>query len=205
MPSPADLAQHRACLEFADAVALTTRRQFAPAMQKFAAAHAALFALYRDPAHPDLAHVALFRTVALLAAGQGAGAAGPAEALAARGMIKAWEGCKVSGLGTEAYHRSGGLTPPALAHYRQAVAAFAEAIDLLEAGLGADDPELYGPLGDYSGLLRAIGREADADLAYDRAIALPPKALSPTMIGGGYPIIALDPFGTNPLLPSQTP
>jgi hypothetical protein len=94
--------------------------------------------------------------------------------------------------------------PAALACYQQAVAHFAGAVALLEAGLGAGDPELYGPLGDYSGVLRAVGREADADRVLERALALPPKRLSAGMIGGGYPIITLDPFGTNPALPSQT-
>ncbi|MGA2043491.1 MAG: hypothetical protein ABSG83_08975 [Roseiarcus sp.] len=204
MTDQAPNLHHRACLQFADGVALMTRRQFGSAYQSLNAAHDAMLGLCRDRANADVLHVALFSTVVLLAAGQGERAAGDANQRAAMGMVKAWDGCKSCALGTDLYHRHGGLTPAALACYQQAVAHFAGAVALLEAGLGAGDPELYGPLGDYSGVLRAVGREADADRVLERALALPPKRLSAGMIGGGYPIITLDPFGTNPALPSQT-
>jgi hypothetical protein len=196
--------RHVASLQFADGVALMTRRNFADAYQRLCIAYDLLLALDRDPASADVAHVDLFRTAAVLAGGEFDRASTASNFQAAQGILKAWEGCKCSAQGTELYHRHGGLVPDALSRYRQAVSHFEEAIPLLEAGLGANHPDLKLPLADYSGNLRAVGRDADADNIDRRAEALPPSALSPQMIGGGYPIIVLDPMGTNPLLPSQT-
>lgn len=195
---------HLACTQFADGIALMTRRQFGDAYQRLCEAYDLLLELCRDPFNPDVVHTDLFRAVVVLAGDPSAPVADHANMDAAQGMLRAWQGCQRSALGTDAYHRDGGLSSRALDYYGQAVAEFETAIPLLDAGLGHDHPELLGPLGDYGGVLRAVGREADADRVHQRVLALPPSALSAAMVGGGYPIIMLDPFGTNPPLPSQT-
>jgi hypothetical protein len=191
-------------LQFADGVALLTRGNFAEAYRCLCTAYDLFPARDRNPANADTAHVDLFRTAVMVAAGRLDQVSTASNLPAAQGMLKAWEGCKSSALGTELYHRHGGLVPEASARYQQAVSHFEAAIPLLEAGLGSNHPDLMLPLADYSGNLRAVGRDADAENVDRRAAALPPSALSPRMIGGGYPIIVLDPLGTNPLLPSQT-
>jgi hypothetical protein len=192
-----------AYMQFADGVALMTRGSFADAYQSLCTAYDLFLALDRNPANADTLHVDLFRTAVVVAAGQIDQVSTASNLQAAQGMLKAWEGCKTSALGTELYHRHGGLVPEALARYQQAVEHYEAAIPLLEAGLGSNHPDLMLPLADYSGNLRAVGREADAENVDRRVAALPPSALSPRMIGGGYPIIVLDPWGTSPLLPSQ--
>jgi hypothetical protein len=194
---------YAACMQFADGVALMTRGDFANAYEKLCSAYDLLLELFRDPANADTAHVDLFRTAVALAGAQSEGSAEP-NVQAARGMLRAWEACKSSAVGTQFYHRYGGLVPQALAHYQASVSHFEAAISLLEAGLGANHPELSAPLANYSGALRTVGRDAEAEGVFQRVTALPPTELSAYMIGGGYSIIVLDPFGTNPLLPSQT-
>jgi hypothetical protein len=201
--NPAQDQHFFACMQFADGVALMTRGDFAGAYERLCSAYDLLSALHRS-GNADVAHVDIFRTAVVLAGGQFDQASIQSNFQAAQGTLRAWEGWKSSVLGTELYERFGGLVPAALAHYQQAVTHFEAAIALLEAGLGPSHPELTLPLGNYSGVLRAVGRDADADAVYRRVIALPSSALSSQMIGGGYPIMALDPFGTNPLLPSQT-
>jgi hypothetical protein len=202
--SPAPDRRNVAYMQFADGVALITRSKFVEAYQSLCVAYDLFLALDRDPASADVVHVDLFRTAAVLAGGEVEQASSASNFQAAQGILKAWEACKCSALGTELYHRHGGLVPEALSRYRQAVSYFEEAIPLLESGLGAKHPDLMLPLCDYSGNLRAVGRDADAEDIDRRAEALPPSALSRQMIGGGYPIIVLDPLGTNTLLPSQT-
>jgi len=202
MTDPREERHSFACMQFADGVALMARQQFGDAYQRLSDSYDLLIELSRDPLNPDVLHSELFRAAVVLAAGQADQVSPGANVKAAQGMLSAWSGCRTSALGTQLYQQFGGLPPQALAHYQRAVDYFEAAVPLLEAGLGADHPDLYGPLGDYSGNLRAVGREADADRIYQRVVALPPSQLSPAMIGGGYPILMLDPFGTGPL-PSE--
>lgn len=201
--NPAQDQHFFACMQFADGVALMTRGDFAGAYERLCSSYDLLSALHR-PGNADVAHVDVFRTAVVLAAGQFDQASIEPNFQAAQGTLLAWEGWKSSALGTDLYHRSGGLVPEARAHYQQAVAHFEAAIPLLEAGLGSSHPDLALLLGNYSGTLRSVGRDAEADTIDRRVAALPPSGLSSQMIGGGYPIILLDPFGTNLLLPSQT-
>jgi tetratricopeptide (TPR) repeat protein len=202
MMDPHQQRHYFACMQFADGVALMARQDFGEAYRRLSDAYDLLMELSRDPLNPDVLHTELFRTAVILAAGDYDQVTPDANVEAAQGMVSAWYGCRAAALGTQHYHEFGGLTSQALAHYQEAVGYFEAAIPLIEAGLDADHPDLLGPLGGYCGNLRAVGREAEADRVYERMLALPPSRLSPAMIGGGFPILTLDPFGTG-ALPSE--
>jgi tetratricopeptide (TPR) repeat protein len=61
--------------------------------------------------------------------------------------------------------------PTAESYYKRAVQAF-------EKGLGADHPQLAKCLDSYAGLLRQMGRGADAELLQDRAAGIRSHARS---------------------------
>jgi hypothetical protein len=188
-----------ACSQFAEGVALITRGEFGEAYQSLCEAYDLTLALDENPDNADTAYVDLFRTAAVVAAGQHDHVATKPNLQAAQGMLSAWEGCKSSERGNELYYQYGGLMPDALAHYQQAVLHFEEGISLLEAGLGVDHPELALPLSNYIGALRSVGRETDADDLDRRFDALLPTAVSARLLQCGYPIFMLDPFGRQPL------
>jgi len=190
-------------MQFADGVALMARKDYPRARQCLNLAYNEVSSMF-GPGHPDALHIKLFSVVLMLLEGNRE-AYSQNEFQAAQGILKVWEGIKASAMGTGYYEKFGGLVPQAVACYQQSANFFKEAIPLLEAGLGPNHPELAGPLADYSGVLRGLGLEAEADRMYNRAISLPATTLSPHMIGGGVPILVLDPFGNNRLLPSQTP
>jgi hypothetical protein len=189
---------HPACSQFAQGVAFMTQGEFGEAYQSLCEAYDLTLALDENPDNADTAYVDLFRTAAVVAAGQYDHVATKINLQAAQGMLSVWEGCKSLELGNELYHQHGRLVPEALAHYQQAVLHLEEGISLLEAGLGTNHPELAMPLNIYIGALRTVGRETDADVVESRSVALPPTTVNNQLHHCGT-IFWSDPFGEQPL------
>jgi tetratricopeptide (TPR) repeat protein len=77
------------------------------------------------------------------------------------------------------YLNSEGLADYEAGNYPEAGAALAQALQLREAQLAADDPDLATSLNNLAELYRETGRYAEAEPLYQRAIKIDQKALGP--------------------------
>jgi hypothetical protein len=185
--------RHRqACNVFINGVVFMTKRRFNEARQCIDQAYRAVVQLFGED-HADALHMQFYGQVNLLAEGKNTEITRKKEFLGAQGIMQAWEALKTLYLAEQSLEMHGS-NQQATKMYLQSQMLLERAISLMEQGLGKEHPELEGPLVDYCSILYTFNEEEKAKAVDKRASELP-KPLSPFMIGGGYIILRMDPFG----------
>jgi hypothetical protein len=184
----------RACDNFIDGVVFMTRRRFDKAKECMDPAYRAIVDMFGQD-HPDALHVQFYGQVNLLAEGKNSEVSRKKEFLGAQGIMQAWEALKTLYLAEQSLDTHG-PNEQATNMYLQSVRLLERSISLMEEGLGKEHPELDGPLWDYCSVLRTCNEDEKANAVEKRAQQLQ-RPLSAFMVGGGYIILRMDPFGNS--------
>jgi len=194
-----DREHYFACQRFADGICLMMKGRFEESRKCLNEAYGILIRIFGNPDDHDTRHVKLFQVILMLAEGNITQAKTQKEFRHAEGMMEYWQAEKLSTWGTNLWHR--GARKEACTYYQQAIIYYKKAISIMESALGETHPDLKYPLLDYGSVVKVFN-EAEGERISNRGLSLP-QTLSNYMLGGGFTLMQMDPYGTSPKLPSE--